>query len=377
MNVLFQSRKDAFAFWGGDTTQMVQTQRGLQQLGVDVEVNLEQAPDVKRYDLVHVFNVQTAAYQVQQVRNARAQQVPVVVSPIYWDSRHLEMDRDRIKYCASPRIRLLARINWRMAAALHRFYRRLFFDLWGRHTGRERLAIEMLDGADMILPNSIAELEILAVLFNRPELRARAVVVPNGVTPLPSKQDDSGKEVSKKIRDLPSEYVLEVGAVHPTKGQRKVIEALTDHPDIPLVFIGRPEPGYWEDCQKCARRHGNVQFIPEVKHEYIGPYYKQAKVHVLPSLRESPGLVTLEAALQGANCVVSIHGPVQEYFGADAWCCDPSSLNSIRDAVLAAWRAPRNTRLRERILRQFTWKEAARITRESYLHVLSSCPRRI
>ena len=89
-------------------------------------------------------------------------------------------------------------------------------------------------------------------------------------------------------------------------------------------------------------------------------------MHVLPSLRESPGLATLEAAVFGANCVVSFHGPVAEYFGADVWYCDPDDAPTIRQAVLAAWKAPFNQRLRSSILEKFTWREAARKTLEGY-----------
>ena len=68
---------------------------------------------------------------------------------------------------------------------------------------------------------------------------------------------------------------------------------------------------------KLGKKRGNTFFLGEISHDDIYPYYSKAKVHVLPSFRESPGLSTLEAAVFGVNCVVSFHGPVAEYFGLD------------------------------------------------------------
>jgi glycosyltransferase involved in cell wall biosynthesis len=101
-------------------------------------------------------------------------------------------------------------------------------------------------------------------------------------------------------------------------------------------------------------------------------YYRRAQVHVLPSLRESPGLVTLEAAMYETNCVVSSHGPITEYFGQDVWCCEPIDIHSIQTAILSAWNAPINNNLKEKIQKRFTWKEAARVTLDAYKNVLFS-----
>ena len=88
-------------------------------------------------------------------------------------------------------------------------------------------------------------------------------------------------------------------------------------------------------------------------------FYSRAKVHALPSLSETTGLSTLEAAICGINCVVSIHGPITEYFGFDAYICDPKNVNSIKNAVLDAWNNPKSNKLKNRILSKFTWEKAA------------------
>jgi hypothetical protein len=99
--------------------------------------------------------------------------------------------------------------------------------------------------------------------------------------------------------------------------------------------------------------------------------FANAKVHALPSFRESPGLATLEAALYGANCVVSIHSPVAEYFADGTWTCDPSSPSSIRNAVLEAWTAPRTGMFGEIVERDFNYDVAGARTKRAYDQVLA------
>ena len=118
-----------------------------------------------------------------------------------------------------------------------------------------------------------------------------------------------------------------------------------------------------------------MYFLGEIKHESLSSIYSHAKVHVLPSFRESPGLATLEAAAHGVNCVVSIYGPVTEYFGQDAWYCDPLNEDSIKTAILEAWHSPLSRTLQQRVLKDFTWKRAAEVTLVAYEQVLTRMAR--
>lgn len=371
MKILFQNRSDALTAWGGDTTQMMQTKEHLVKLGVHVDICLEAEPDLCGYDIVHVFNIQTAHYSLRQVINAKKQKVPVVVSPIYWDMRQVFKDEDYLVFNFSL-YRLLTRINLSLAKFYMKFKRKLDFRSQG-----ERLLfnsmLEMLKHADLLLPNSYAEAEIISILFNAPWVRAKFVVIPNGIA-LPSTNEDE-KEVSDPVESqvsLPAEYVLEAGRIEPTKGQLKVIKALLDKPEIPIVFVGKcSNQVYWEECVLLGKKRGNVWFVEEVPQHTIAKYYKRARVHVLPSLRESPGLATLEAAVHGVNCVVSFHGPIAEYFDDNVWCCDPSDITSIKNAIIQAWQAPPNLLLRQRILENFTWEAAAKETVQAYCKILS------
>jgi glycosyltransferase involved in cell wall biosynthesis len=343
---------------------MLQTKQCLEKLGVSVDVSLDAEPVLDGYDVVHLFNIQTSHYGLRQMENARRSGVPVVLSTIYWGTRHLYRSEDFVRYHCSGVVRALARLDWRLPALLLRLNRQ-----YG--TKAERKHLDMLKAADFLLPNSYAEAEVLALEFDAPWIRGKSHFVPNGISAAGSDGEKNQVAAPAALAES-GEYVLEVGRIEPIKGQLKLIEALLESPEIPLVFVGRPgNQAYYQRCRELGERRGNTRFIDAVPHEEIAGYYRAAKVHALPSLRESPGLVTLEAAMQGANCVVSVHGPILEYFANLAWCCDPDDVGSLRQAVLQAWRAPRSEKLKERILTSFTWEEAARATLDAYRVVLA------
>jgi glycosyltransferase involved in cell wall biosynthesis len=98
--------------------------------------------------------------------------------------------------------------------------------------------------------------------------------------------------------------------------------------------------------------------------------YAACKVFVLPSLYETPGLSALEAALAGANICITKEGATREYFSDFAFYCDPHDINSIREAIFKAYEASKSDKLRDHILKNFTWNRAAKATLEAYEKVL-------
>jgi len=339
----------------------VETQKALRQLGVCADVVGDGEPrDWAGCDLVHLFNIQSAENALNLLRRAKAAGKPVVLSTIWWDfryTRHL----DNLRYGDKAFWAVCGSAMPRLAMLLHRVRSVRWRRRWSR------LQRELLQKADLILPNSVAELEILVAQYSLPELRARAVIVPNGVNPVAL----ASREPSERLAGLPERFVLMAAGFTPIKGQARLIEALMGERQIPLVCAGHSKDGrYGRHCQELAARRGNTYLFDNIRHEEMPQLYRRAKVHALPSMRESPGLATLEAAVCGANCVVGIHGPVQEYFGMDCFLCDPMDPESVRSAVLAAWNGPPNERLKARILKDFTWQRAAEETLRGYEWIL-------
>lgn len=359
IKALFQNRPDAFSNRGGDTVQMHYTQLHLQKLGLKVEVSLEAEPDLAGYDLVHIFNIQTSLHGIRQCRNAARQGLAIALSTIFWDLEPTRTDIYRLFYGPSAMVGRLARAAPTLVGAAWRLRYGLEDRRW------RATALPMLQLADILLPNSHAEIEALVHHFSAPWIRCKSSVVPNAVNT--SESPLLTASLPEIFGEIPAPYVLQVGRVQPVKNQLRLIQALASDPNIPLVLVGKPvHQNYAAACRKAAARRGNTWFIDELPHDSLSVIYQHAKVHVLPSLGETTGLVTLEAAHFGVNCVVSHHGPVSEYFGKLAWCCDPLELSSIRNAVLSAWQAPPQTALGCRVREELTWEKAAEKTLAAY-----------
>lgn len=368
MRILFQSRPNLLTEIGGDSTQVLKTKEAIEKMGHIVDLDLSENADVSKYDIVHVFNLQTFKGTKSQIDNARCQGKPVVLSTIWWDFQYMNLDDDYCKFRSWKYhlcLFLLASLFW-----VNRYRRIYLFDKLLFHLRTRKNGHCILNSVDWILPNSVAELEILVRDFNMPELREKSSIVVNAIDVRECAKEIPSK-YQKELDGLPDAFVLCVGRIEPVKGQAKIIRAMMGEKKIPLVFIGRGiENPYGQECRELADKRGNVYFVPQVDHNYLGAFYRKAKVHVLPSLRESPGLVSLEAALYDTNIVISFQAPTWEYFGLDAFICNPENLASIHDAILAAYYSKNHKNLKNRIITDFNWTKTAEQTVMAYKKIL-------
>jgi glycosyltransferase involved in cell wall biosynthesis len=242
---------------------------------------------------------------------------------------------------------------------------------------RWRAQRRLLAGALRVLPNSQAEADLLQKSFALQKGFQKTIdVVPNAIDmalyqtkPAPSENFFH----KYGVRD----FVLQVGMIYPAKNQLALIEALYDLP-VSLVIIGQvlaPMADYAETCKARAAERGNVLFIDRVPHDELPGIYALAAVHALPSWRETPGLVSLEAGAAGCRIVTTSIGSTRDYFGDMAWYCRPDDLSSIRQAVQSALQANPSIALRNRILREYTWRKAAEATLAAYEKALKTTAR--
>jgi len=98
--------------------------------------------------------------------------------------------------------------------------------------------------------------------------------------------------------------------------------------------------------------------------------YSAAKVFVLPSIFETPGLSALEAAVAGANIVITKYGSTKEYFGDYAWYVDPFSESDIKDKILDAFKSKKNKKLSYHIKKNFTWDKIVKKLRDVYIRTI-------
>ena len=224
---------------------------------------------------------------------------------------------------------------------------------------------QLFANSDIILPSCVAEAEALSVAFGVPE--QKMTVVPHCVDRELAHADPGPFRAVYGTDD----FILEVGRISRRKRQVEVMRAL-DGAGVPLVFIGYPAPyesEYFKAFEREAARREWVTYLGVVSDELLRSALASAKVHVLPSVDENPGLTSLEAGMAGANVVAVGSRPVVEHLGAEALYCRPRSFRSLRETILRAYAAPRDRRLQARLLSGFTWERAASQVAAVYRHL--------
>jgi glycosyltransferase involved in cell wall biosynthesis len=360
MKIAFITRSTLHTVPGGDTEQVLQTAKFLQQLGIEVRVFLTSEPiEYKNYDLVHFFNLTRPADILSHLSKASK---PVVVSTILVD--YTEYDAYHRKgvpgfilrlfpAAANEYIKTIARWLLRKDSLQAKSY------LW---KGQTKSIRQILDKADLLLPNSEAEYQKVAQQYG---ISKEYVVVPNGI-------DDTIFSYDPRIKK-DNTLILSAARIEGRKNQLNLIRAL-NHTNYTVLLTGLPAPNqraYYEECKKIAA--DNIIFCGRVPIDILIGYYKKAKVHVLPSWHETCGLSSLEAAAMGCNIVVTEKGFTREYFGEDAFYCDPGDPASIYAAVELAAHTDYKPALQQKVSHHYTWQQAAATTLKAYQTIISPC----
>jgi glycosyltransferase involved in cell wall biosynthesis len=358
MKVAFISRATLFSAPGGDTRQVEMTAKYLRVLGVQVDILLSNTKiRYEDYDLLHFYNITRPTDILHHVKVSHK---PFLVSTIFVEHNHVNEDKKGLAYqfvshLFSPDglayIKIIARAILNNEKIVSKRYLLL---------GHKRAIKWIVDKAACLLPNSESEMRRFSARYN---INKKYRVVPNGIDPeLVNKQFE--KEIEYK------NSVICLARFEPLKNQLAVIRCL-NNTKYELFLHGKHAPNhkaYYEECRDAAAV--NVHIRDYLKGDDLYKVYASSKVHVLASYFETTGLSSLEAAFMGCNIVVTDKGDQRDYFGDDAWYCNPDDEDSIREAIDAAYAAPYNNAFRERILRDFTWQRAAEETLKAYKEVL-------
>ncbi len=352
MNVAIIARSTLYDVPGGDTIQALQTALHLSRIGIRTDVRLtNEVINYGDYDLLHFFNLSRPADILYHSNRSGKLFVVSTILCNYaeFDKYHRRLASRILKYLPGDSIEYLKTMaRWLMG----KDQLSSLSYLW---KGQRNSIIEILQRAAMILPNSESEYNRVTEKYAR---KSKYMVVPNGVNPNLFPYDPDGKKDER--------LVLCVARIEGIKNQLNLIKAL-NNTAFTLLLIGAPAPnqtGYYDLCRSIAGT--NIRFIDHVPHQEIARYYQQAKVHILPSWFETTGLSSIEAAVMGCNIIITEKGDAREYFRDQAVYCDPGNPDSIRKAVCRAAEIDFNPALRDRILREYTWKEAALQTRKAY-----------
>ncbi len=378
MKIAFLTRKNLYEVPGGDTTQITKTMASLQKLHsvkIDLISSFNELKN-NNYEIIHIFDLNN--FSSTLISEIKKHKVKIVLTPIIWDLSHAKY----VSFLAS---------KLGLYPNNHKFYNSKdgfikFLRFKDTLTFKEKsfgsfkyikLKRDVINNIDLVLPNSEEELNFISSYYNlnSHKLKGKAEIIPNAV------DIDLSSRCNNKNFLLPdslNDYVIQVARIEPVKNQLNVVKALYNNPEFPIVFIGKFEnkkfKKYYEELIKISKLRGNVYFIENVPHEDIFKYYQKAKVHVLPSYRESPGLSSLEALIKGCEIVVSSeeYCPINYYeFNKYGHICDPYDLESIKNAVIKAYTNPRNI-IDKQYKYKFSYKNVADKTFNAYESLLIS-----
>ena len=325
MRVLMQARPGSGQVLAGDAVQARATAAALRELGVQVDL-IENGvlPGLESYDLIHIFNLMPIEANYTAFKAAQGARKPIVLSPIFWDPRGFLEFWDKAGH---------------------------FLSWWQR---TESLRLEVLGGADLILPNAAAELECLRGVYGSlPPYH----LVPNGV-------DVALFRPRPKPVTTPTPHVLCVARISARKNQLGLLQALRPT-GLRVKFVGPVNDfDYYRACRAAA--WPGVSFLPEVRGRGLANLFGEAPVHALVSWYETPGLASLEAAACGCRVVSTDQGSAREYLGEQAWYCRPDDPDGIRRAILAALKTSVPAGLAGMVREKYNWGQAALATLAGY-----------
>ena len=349
MKVLMQNRPTTFSQRGGDTIVIERLRQGLEARGVHVTLDLQGTEKAAGYDLVHLFNFVLPDLTRAFAERAHRAGTPYVVTTLNED---VPVYRNQAIVFSDFLIQYVERGQSRD---------------WYSANKPNRAAIAPCERFD-----NTWTVEHAAALFSNGESETRSLRRDYRSMP-PVYEIKLGHEVGAEadpalfIREYGlRDFILCVGRFEFRKNQLMLLRALEDC-DLPVVLAGGGftyQPAY-DKAVRAHRRRGRTLILERISAEMLASAYAAARVHALPSWYELPGLVTLEAAAHGCSVVAARLGTTPDYLEEDAFYCDPSDEDSVRNAVMAAYYAPPPAGLRERC-RALTWERTVEETYAAY-----------
>ena len=304
MKICILHRPNAMS--GGDWVALTGYGAGLRDHGV--EVDLRSANDIgslKDFDYVHLWAACSPDWGLPAAREAKRQGKKLIITPFWWS-------RDKRQ----------------------EFYGRKGLDLVEGYTPA---VAETLKLADALFTVTRSEAEQCLMLA--PD--ATCLIVPVGIdNPI-----QAGPE--------PDHYILCVGRIEPHKNQHS-LAAACNQLGHRLVLLGQTMSEGYTDLVRD--KGGWVVDLREGGDLLKAQLLARARVHALPSFFENPGLVHMESLAAGVPSVMGSWGTEPEFFSGLGQFCDPSSVNSIAEAIEIAWKLKR---VRPAIFK--TWSEVAEI----------------
>lgn len=328
MKVLLCVRQDYYRNFAVDSMKVIKTAEYLRKLGVTVDINDGGIYDYSSYDIVHLFNIDTAGETYRYYKIAHYYKKNLVISPMHWDMKKYHMINNEIES----------------------------MKLYEKCSSYKE---EILKKSNAIICNSELEKELIQSEFH---VKVDFEVIYNGV----EVENDDIPLYNFKDRYNLNNYVLCVGRISESKNQLALCRVCAEL-GKQLVLIGNVNDNeYLKECTNFK----NVVHLGFMDNYNVYNAYRFAKVHVNPSFVGMPGLSSLAAAASGCSIVSTKEGCAKEYFKEMAIYCNPYDNKSIYDAVKSGFEKRKGSDLKNYVNHNYNYEKLTNDLYKVYLQIL-------
>jgi len=317
--------------YSGVVVQAQQWAKGLRELGHTVDFPRAHHPiSWDNYDVVHLF--QHGAWAMDVATSLRAKVRKLILSPIIDPPVPYGRSAALISQVPFERIRVVQ---------------------------RQRL-LRLLGGfCDAILARSEHEAKSLLAV-GIPAHKA-----PIAKIPISKDWNLNDNQVQSAPRNGAIFHLSHIS--QPRKNVRSLVAIALRH-GMPLRLAGSisdPEFRSWLDA--IIAEHNTITYLGRISDDEMLEEMLSCSAFCLPSLFEGVGLVALDAALCGANLVVTDRGGTPEYFGKTTQIINPLNVSAMTTALQEALRRPvPDMAARQHAQDHFSLLASARVLAEIY-----------
>lgn len=231
----------------------------------------------------------------------------------------------------------------------------------------------VLNTADCIITVSNSNLRCIEKL----DVDTPVKVIPNGFNNKmfhPMNSDECRKNLKLP---MDKKIILTVGNLVEIKGHKYLIEAMSEvvkhRKDVLCIIVGNGKlEGKLKKQIKSLNLESYVKLVGRKSHNEIPLWMNACDVFVLPSQRESFGVVQIEAMACGKPIVATRNGGSEEIITSDDYglLCEPTRSRKLAECISLALNKEWDIKKIGKYSSQFTWDNAVKDILKIYSHNL-------
>lgn len=369
MKILFCVRHNFHDSPGGAQIQIVKTIEYLKKNGVECDLTLTPYNvEYNDYDILHLTDLTWVYDNILYLQEIKKQnfQGKKVLSTIYWPFD--DYASKGAPFFQKLIFKIFGINGFEFAKALGKLIvKKEKIYMTGLKHSFITNQVKIVKSMDWLLPNAESE---MSALNSRLGLNQKNYSIANNA--IDTKVFEKIISNSKVTKD--NNLITFVARIDPRKNQLNFLKSMMGT-NYKIRFIGNSGPNskrYFQKLKSLANKRGNVEFISHIPQEEVFRNMLEAKLNVLTSWVETPGLVSLEAGFAGCNILVSNKGSVLDYFKNYAYYCSPDDIEDIRNKTIEAMDNDFNEEFKVLIKKNYSWNNTAKQTFKAYKEILNA-----